>query len=242
MNSYRNKKVLVTGGTGFIGSRLAERLCLEEGAVVTVLVNNWYKATWVSRSPVKLIQGNITNAGDVDKVVAGNEIVFHCVGVGGTLEQCMNINYEGTKNVLNACKKHGVKRIVYLSSVVVNGTNTNDGMNETAPYVYTGNPYSDSKIEAEKYFFEFIKSNQIEGAVIRPTFVWGPVSPYYTVDVINKMRNGSFLLVDKGIGSCNAVHVDNVVDLTILCGYHHNAVGEAFLISDGEKIFFGLNF
>lgn len=236
METYKGKKVLVTGGTGFIGSRLAERLYIDEQADVKVMVHNWPKAAWVSRLGVELVKADITNAQDVDEAVKGCEIVFHCVGVGGSMEQCMKINVEGTKNVLAACKKHKVKRIVYLSSVVVHGPDIFDGMNEDAPFVKTGDPYADSKIEAEQYFTSFIKENQIEGSVIRPTYVWGPLSLYYTIDIINQLKKGKFLLVDNGIGSCNAVHVDNVVDLSLICGYHPNAVGESFIVTDGEKL------
>src|SRR6187431_1917039 len=102
MSFYENKQILVTGGTGFIGSRLAERLRFEEKAKVNVLVNSWSKATWVSRSDVNLIQGNINDYETLEKAIAGNEIVFHCVGVGGSLENCLKINLEGTKNVLKA--------------------------------------------------------------------------------------------------------------------------------------------
>jgi nucleoside-diphosphate-sugar epimerase len=236
MREYRGKKVLVTGGTGFIGSRLAERLTLEEEADVTVLVHNWSRATWVSRSDVRLVQGNILQGCDLDTAVDGCEIVFHCVGVGGTLDQCMKTNVEGTKMVLERCLKNGVKRIVYLSSSVVHGPEISEGMNERAPFIKTGDPYADSKIEAEEYFNTFIARNEIEGSIVRPTFVWGPASPYYTVDIIEQMKAGRFLLVDGGEGSCNAVHVDNVVDLAIVCGYDQRATGESFLVTDGERL------
>jgi len=236
MESYKNKRILVTGGTGFIGSRLAERLVLEKGAIVRVLVHNWTKATWVSRSNVELIQGDISIYEDIEKALEGIDIVFHCVGVGGSIEQCMKINFKGTKNILDACLKAGVKRIVYLSSAVVHGPETYESMDEKAKFINAGNPYADSKIETEKHFLDFISKNNVEGVVIRPTFIWGPVSLYYEVDRINQMKSGNFLLVDKGEGSCNAVHVDNVVDLCLLCGLHEKANGEIFFSTDSKKL------
>lgn len=233
---FENKKILVTGGTGFIGSRLAERLYLDEKADVRVMVHSWPKAAWVSRLNVELIKADITNAEEVDKAVAGCELVFHCVGVGGTREQAMNINVNGTRNVLEACKKHKVKRVVYLSSVVVHGDKIYEGMDESTPFVSYNDAYADAKIEAEKTFWTMVNEYNIEGSVVRPTYVWGPLSQYYSIDYVQQMKKDIFYLVDKGMNDCNAVYVDNVVDLCLLCAQHPKAVGEAFIATDGEKI------
>lgn len=233
---FENKKILVTGGTGFIGSIMSERLYIDEKADVRVMVNNWHKATWVSRLGVELVKSDITNPEEVDKAIEGCEIVFHCVGVGGTREYARKVNVEGTRNVMNACKKHGVKRIVYLSSFVVHGGITFDGMDEGAPFVSYNDAYADAKIEAEHVFWQLIKEYKLAGSVVRPTFVWGPLSPYYSVLYIQQMKNNSFYLIDKGIHDCNAVYVDNVIDLCFQCAYNPKAIGESFIATDGEHI------
>lgn len=243
MNEYANKKVLVTGGTGFIGSRLVERLTLEEKADVTVMVHDWRKATWVSRTNAKLIQGDITNSIDVDRIIKGHEIVFHCVGVGGDHTHCKKVNVGGTKNVLYSCKKYNIKRVIYLSTVNVYGPVLAGGHDEKAPFRKLGFPYPDSKIEAEELFREFIEQHNINGTVITPTYVWGPRSQWFTAQPVKDLIKGSFCLVDEGSGACNAVYVDNLVDIILIAGYHPRAVGESFLLTDGEKItwreFFG---
>lgn len=243
MNEYANKKVLVTGGTGFIGSRLVERLTLEEKADVTVMVHDWRKATWVSRTNAKLVRGEITNSKDVDRIVKGHEIVFHCVGVGGDHTHCKKVNVGGTKNVLDSCKKYNVERIVYLSTVNVYGSLLAEGHDEKAPFRKLGFPYPDSKIEAEDLFWEFIERHNINGTVITPTYVWGPRSQWFTAQPVKDLIKDSFYLVDEGSGACNAVYVDNLVDIILIAGYHPKAVGESFLLTDGEKItwreFFG---
>lgn len=233
---FENKKILVTGGTGFIGSRLAERLYLDEKANVRVMVHSWPKAAWVSRLDVELIKADITNYEEVEKAVQGCEIVFHCVGVGGTREQAMKINAEGTRNIVTACKKKGVKRVVYLSSVVVHGDKIFDGLDENAPFVSYGDSYADAKIEAEKVFWQLIKEFNLAGSVVRPTYVWGPLSQYYSIDYVQQMKKNTFYLVDKGEHDCNAVYVDNLVDLTLLCAHHPKAIGEAFIATDGEHL------
>lgn len=243
MKSYKGIKVLVTGGTGFIGSRLAERLAYEEEAEVTVLVNNWSKATWVSRLPVQLTKGSINSISDLSAAMESCSVVFHCVGLGGTLAEARRINVEGTRAVLEAAHAKGVNRVVFFSSAVVHGPATPEGMNEDSDQIKTGDAYADSKIEAEKMFWEKTKELDIEGVVLRPTYVWGPNSQYYTIDFIRQMQDKSFIWVDEGKGKCNAVHVDNVVDVAILSGLHPMAAGQSFLITDGEDLswrdFFG---
>jgi nucleoside-diphosphate-sugar epimerase len=233
---FENKKILITGGTGLIGSRLAERLFIEEKAIVRVMVHNWPKATWVSRLDVELIQGDITNSKDVENAVQGCEIVFHCVGVGGSKSTAMKINAEGTKNVLNACKKQDVKRVVYLSSIVVHGEKIYDGLNESSPFISYNDAYADSKIEAEKIFWQKTSEYGLDASLIRPTYVWGPISQYYTIDFVDQMKLNKFHLVDNGNHDCNAVYVDNVVDLCLICASNPNAIGEAFIAADSEKI------
>ncbi len=233
IGNYKGKKVLVTGGTGFIGSLLAERLYLHEGADVRAMVHNWPKAAYISRFDVELVKADITNYEDVENAIEGCEYVFHCVGLGGPL--AMKINAEGTENVVKACIKHKVKRVVYLSSVVVHGDKITDGMTAEAPFVSYGDAYADAKIEAEKRFWKLTKESGIEGSVIRPTYVWGPMSEWYTVEIIKQMKENRFYWVDNGSGSSNAVYVENVVDLALICGQAPKAVGESFLITDDEK-------
>ncbi len=236
MNRYHKKTVLVTGGTGFIGCRLAERLALEERAHVRALVNKWCNAGSLCRSNVELTQGTVTDPAALDRSVAGCDLVFHCVGIGGDEKTCTDVNVNGTRNVLQVCAKNGVERVVYLSTVGVHGPFITEGLDETAPFVKLGTPYGDSKIEAEEVFWQYVKQGKIKGTVIRPTYVWGPRSAWFTIQPVEQMVKKRFYLVDQGKGACNAVHVDNVVDLVLLAGVNDAAIGEALLVTDDSRI------
>jgi nucleoside-diphosphate-sugar epimerase len=234
MVDYAGRKILVTGGTGFIGGRLAERLAVEEQANVRVLVRDWRKAVWISRVAVELVQGDIRNREDVAAVIAGCELVFHCVGVGGSLDDCMNINVEGTRNVLECAAKAGVSRVVYLSTSAVHGPNPPDNADEQDELRLTGSAYGDSKIFAEKLVAQFCHDRGLPVVIVRPTFVWGPRSPAFTLWPIECMKNGRWFLVDGGRGTCHALYIDNLVDALLLAGVKAEAIAETFLVTDGQ--------
>jgi nucleoside-diphosphate-sugar epimerase len=235
MVGYSEHKILVTGGTGFIGSRLAERLAFEEHANVRVLVHNWRSATWVSRADIELVQGDIRDPTVVANAVKDCDIIFHCVGVGGSRNTCMSINVEGTRTLLQAAADAGIKRIVYLSSIAVHGPNPPDNANEEAAFCSVGNHYGDSKIEAEKLISQFVQKNPIPVVIIRPTFVWGPRSDSFTIWPIQCMKSGKWYLVDQGHGSCHALYIDNLVDALLLAGLKREAAGQVFLITDEQE-------
>ncbi len=232
MNRYIGHKVLVTGGTGFIGGRLAERLAVEEGAQVRVLVHDWRKAAWVSRANVELIQGDITDAASLGRAMQGCDTVFHCVGVGGTYEHCKRVNVDGTRNVLDSAIRMDVKKIVYLSTIAVHGPNPPDNANEKDEFRRFGTPYGDSKIAAEELVWSYWKEKHIPVTVIRPTFIWGPGSPYFTVWPVRLMKANQWYLIDRGAGTCQANYVDNLVDAILLAGIKDEAIGEAFIVKD----------
>lgn len=234
MVGYASRKILVTGGTGFIGGRLAERLAVEEQARVRVLVHDWRKAVWVSRTHVELVQGDVRDQDSVAQAIQGCETVFHCVGVDGTPDDCRSTNIEGTRNVLKCALDAQVARVVYLSSIAVHGPNPPDNANELDEFRLTGSPYGDSKVMAEKVVWQFWQEQRLPVVIIRPTFVWGPRSSSFTLHPVRSMQLGRWFLVDGGRGSCHAVYIDNLVDALLLAGAKPEAVGEAFLVTDGQ--------
>jgi len=233
MVDLRGRRVLVTGASGFIGTRLVERLVLEERAEVRVLMRNWTHAAWVARVQAEFVAGDVADVAAVAAAVAGCDTVFHCASSGNSRAEYMRTNVEGTRNVLDAALAAGARRLVYISSVVVHGAAPPAGFDENAPFIKTGRGYNDSKIAAEELIGQYSRDRGIPAVIIRPTFVWGPRSGQFTVGPLLAMKAGTFRLVDNGAGSCHAVYVDNLVDALLLAAVRDEAAGQAFLVSDG---------
>src|SRR5581483_5096919 len=108
-------KVLVTGATGFIGGRLAECLAEEHGAKVRCLIRNFGHATRMARIPVEIMPADLADAEQIDKAVVGMDYVVHCAYDGRSRVQ----NLAGIQNLIAACVKHKVRRLVYVSTFSV---------------------------------------------------------------------------------------------------------------------------
>jgi predicted dehydrogenase/nucleoside-diphosphate-sugar epimerase len=229
------KRVLVTGGTGFIGGRLVERLVLDCKAQVRVLVRDFSRAVGIARFPVEMIHGDVADAADVARATEGCEVVFHCAyGNSDTEEQRRRINVEGTRNVLESAAQSKVERVVYLSTLMVYGIPKDGDLDETAPRQRMGLGYADSKLDAEKLAFEYHRQRGVPVCVIQPTTVYGPYSTWHTVALLESLKSTRVILIDGGEGACNPVYVDDVVSAMLLAATQRAAVGEAFLVS-GER-------
>lgn len=234
MVELRGETVLVTGGAGFVGGRLAERLQLEARARVRALVHRWASATWVSRYPVELVAGDVCDPAAVQTAMAGCSRVFHCASGGDDAESYRAVNVDGTRNVLEAARRCGVKRVVHVSSAVVHDLEAPGDIDESSPLRPARHPYTASKIGGEEVVWDFWRRERLPVTVLRPAFVWGPRGSQYTVAPVRAMAEGRFALFDGGRAECPAVYIDNLVDALLLAATRPNAVGEAFLITDGE--------
>lgn len=231
--AFAGRRVLVTGGTGFIGGRLAERLVLEHGAEVVALVRNLAAAARLARFPVTVLRGDVTDEKALARAVAGCDLVFHCAyGTKGSQKLRSWVNREGTRRVMRAAREAGVKRAVHLSTLMVYGQTQDGDLDETARRRKFGNPYSDSKLAAEKIAL----AAKLPVVVLQPTAVYGPYGGVWTEAVLRALKGGRQILVDGGEGLANAVYVDDLVSAMLLAAVAPDAAGESFLISGPEAV------
>jgi predicted dehydrogenase/nucleoside-diphosphate-sugar epimerase len=235
--NLKGRSVLVTGATGFIGGRLVERLVLECGARVKVLVRNFKNASRIARFPVEMVPGDIVDKRAVFTAAEGCEIVFHCAyDFGGSRTHREDISVKGTENVCQAALEHKVDRLVHVSTFSVYGETADGDLNENSPRQPSEDVYTRTKRAAEDLVLEYTRRYGLPAAVIQPTIVYGPYSRPWTIGPVDQLQKGRVVLVDGGRGLCNAVYIDDVIDAMILAAANDQANGEVFLISGREPV------
>ncbi|GAB4431668.1 MAG: NAD(P)-dependent oxidoreductase [Anaerolineae bacterium] len=239
------KTALITGATGLVGGRLAERLLTEEGMQVRALVRNPAKASKLANLGATLVPGDITQPETLKVAAHGCQLVFHAaawVSESGTREQVWAVNVTGTQNVVNAALKAGAQRLVHVSSCAVYGSIRKFHIHEDVPTRRRGNLYADSKIEAEEVVFR-AREQGLPVVVARASQVYGPGSYQFTIRPVQVIRAGKMVLVDNGRFLAKPVYLDNLVDGLILCAKVDAAAGQAFNLTDGYTVswreFFG---
>lgn len=229
------KEVLVTGGTGFIGGRLVEKLVLEHHAQVRVLVRNFSKASRIARFPIEMIPGDITDEDVLKQAMQGCHLVFHCAyDFAGDARHRRAVSAKGTQNVAEAALEANVARVVHVSTVSVYGTPDGD-LDEDCHKAKTGDIYADTKLEAETLMLRYRQDNNLPVAIVQPTIVYGPFSKPWTLGIVDQLKRGPVALPDDS-GLCNAVYVDDVVHGMILAAVKNEAIGESFLLSANEPV------
>ena len=245
--NLKGKHALITGATGFIGGRLAERMATEGGVHVRGLARNPKKGQWLAELGIEIVPGDITDPESLQTAVAGCQLVFHAaawVSEGGTKDEVSAVNVTGTQNMVDVTLASGsVERFIHLSSCTVYGSLQKHNIGEQTPTRMRGNRYSDSKVAAEEVVFRSYQKRGLPVVAARASQVYGPGSKQYTIRPMEVIKSGKMVLIDGGHHLCKPIYIDNLVDGLILCAKVEAAVGEAINLTDGTPIpwrdFFG---
>lgn len=243
----KNRKVLVSGGAGFIGSNLVKHL-IEEGNSVTVLDNfmSGYRSNLDPFPSVRLIEGDIRDKTAVEKAMQGAEVVFHLaasVGNKRSIDQPITdaeINVLGTLNVLEAARKAGVRKIVASSSAGIFGELKTMPIKEDHP-IEPDSPYGCTKLCEEKLCLSYAKLYDIEAICLRYFNVYGPNQRFdaygnvIPIFVFRMLRNESLLIYGDGDQTRDFVHVNDVVQANIKAADALGVSG-AFNIASGTRV------
>jgi len=247
LNKLKGKNILVTGGAGFIGSHIVDRLSPENKVIVldnlfSGLLSNLEK----SKDRITFVKGDILDKALIKDIVAEVEFVFHLAAHVGNIRSIkdpyfdMDVNIRGTLNLLEACRTSNVKRLVYSSSGAIFGEAKYLPIDEEHP-LNPESPYAVSKLAAEKYCFAFHKVYNLPTVALRYFNAYGSrqdTSEYANAISIflSRTRDGKPITIfGDGEQTRDFVFIDDIVTANILAAIQPAAVGEIFNISTGQE-------
>ncbi|GGK16866.1 NAD-dependent epimerase/dehydratase family protein [Luteimonas terricola] len=224
-------RILVTGATGFIGSRLCELLSLEYRLPYRALVRDFSRAVRIARLDTELVAGDMLDPGSLARAVKGCDAVINLAHGDDQSTR------KQTAHLVNACTRAGVRRLVHVSSMAVHGPSPELPVltESTASIKRWGEAYSDAKAAGEAVVTAAGKRGALETVVLRPTIVYGPYS-FFVTPIIQGAREGRISMIDGGRGVCNAVYVDDVCEAIMAALDGDDAVGAALLINGDTRI------
>jgi 2-alkyl-3-oxoalkanoate reductase len=229
-------KLLVTGGTGFTGSRLVEYL-IDKGHSVTVLDNQkglFYD--YLLKKGANIILGSVTDREMVKKSLEDVQGVFHLAAafrqIDAPKEIYWNVNVEGTRIMCEESLKRPLKKFVYCSTQGIHGDIKNPPGDEDSPVVPV-DYYQFSKYEGEKVVKEFAAKG-LKSVIIRPTAIYGPGDPERFLYLFRFARKGKFYMFGNGKAFYHPVYIDNLNDGFIAAWESDKSNAEAYIIADEE--------
>ncbi len=234
-------KALITGAGGFLGGAIAKAL-REKAWQVNCLQRGDYPE--LESIGCKNFQGSITNLDTVLNAAEGTDVVFHVAakaGVGGNYQSYYQPNVVGTQNVVAACKRLGIPKLIYTSSpsVVFDG-HDESGINESAPYpLYHLAHYSKTKAIAEQWALNAIDKN-FSCTALRPHLIWGPGDQHLLPRIIDRVKAGRLKFVGDGQNKIDSTYIDNAVEAHLLAADKLTpdaaCNGKAYFISNDDAM------
>ncbi len=227
--------ILITGGTGFIGSQLALR-CLERGDVVKVLGQENTDAEsdntkLIREKGVDIISGSVTDADLIEKAIQGIDIVFHLAAAQHEMnvpdKRYWDVNVEGTGNVLEASVRAGVKRFVHGSTIGVYGAALSGDIDENSS-LEPSNIYGKTKLEGEKRVLSF--QDKLPVSIIRISETYGP-GDRRLLKLFKAIKKRVFFIIGDGKNIHHLIYIDDLIDGLFLAAELEEAKGKVFVLA-----------
>ena len=234
-------KILVTGATGFIGKQLSEFLT-NTGHEVRCTARKHTSGVSALR---ELITCDLETADSLDHLTSGCDAIVHLAGRAHVMSDnpatseslYISANVDVTRRLAQSASRTGVKRMILMSSVKVNGESTTIDTPFTPQDIPNPqDPYGSSKTQAEQSLWEVASTSALEGVVIRPPLVYGPGVRANFASLIGIINRGIPLPLGSIHNKRSFVSIDNLIDCIATALQSPNAGGQTFLVSDGHDL------
>lgn len=235
------KNILVTGATGLVGSHLCQFL-IEKGYNVKALVRETSDTKFLdSLKKVEYVYADLRDKNKIVEALKDIDTVFHCaaqVGLLNTYDQDhARTNIQGTRNLLESSVINKVKKFVYVSTLGVLGIlRDHYGDKEDSPYIKTGNPYFDTKIDAERIVLNYYHDKNLPVVIIRPGFIVGERDRNSLPHIMPYLLRNQMAYIGHGNNDISLTSVRNLSQALYLAAESENSEGKIYNITDGSGI------
>lgn len=235
-------KILVTGGSGFVGQALAISLAEQGHQVIAVSRKPNQK---LLQHGIELVSCDLSKKDEIDSIsLAGVETIFHTaayVKMWGKYQDFYKTNFLGTKFLLEKAKVAGVKKFIYTSSpsVIADGTDLK-GINEAYSYPKKYKAYYPQTKSLAERFVLANNSKDFKTLSLRPHLIWGPGDTNLIPTIIAKAKSGKLKIIGTGNNKVDICYIEDCVSAH-LCAYqaldnNPKASGKAYFVSQGEPV------
>jgi predicted dehydrogenase/nucleoside-diphosphate-sugar epimerase len=228
-------RIVITGGTGFVGGHLLEALTDQGHRDLVVPIRSYHRSANAWRYPVQLRRADLLDPSSLRELMAGARHVFH-LAFGRDGANAARVTVEGTKNVVEAAIDAGAESVIVVSTTALFGDPGGPTpVDETFPYDHQGRDYPKTKIEAERWTLARARrESKTRIVVVNPSCVYGPEGRTYVEMPARLLKEGTFCWIEDGRGIVNYVYVGNLVEAMLLAAVQPDAHGERFIVSDGS--------
>lgn len=227
-----HKQVLVTGGSGFTGSHLCNRLAAE-GVCVRALVRDPARASTLLHKDVELVQGDLRDPQKLEAATAGVETVYHIAALfrqeNVSRREMWETNVEGTRHLLDASIRAGVQRFVHCSTIGVHGDVKHPPATEETPYA-PGDYYQESKTEGEQLVLQYMQEGRLPISIFRPGGIYGPGDLRF-LKLFKGIKQGRFVMFGSGKIQYQLIYIDDLIDGILLCGAKEEALDNVYILT-----------
>lgn len=234
-------KVLITGGTGFLGGALARRLQAQNHVEVTVTGRNVEIGRQFEQQGMRFVQAELSDGSAMQQLCENQKIVYHCGALSspwGRWADFYAANVIGSKHIIQGCFRHGVKRLIHVSTpgVYFNGQ-PRFNLTEDAPLPrQQNNDYTRTKLLAEQ-LIDAASADGLPVITLRPRAIFGAGDTTIFPRLIRAIESGRLRVIGDGQTLTDLTYIDNVVDALLLCQHSdETTLGRKYNITNGEPI------